>query len=132
MTGELSEPKVWSRQEAISELRRSLLKLTNEEHSMCQVAAERGIFCRGFQRWHDAEFDKRWKGLLGRSTHLSRAQMEQLANIWQLSEQIRHRVALSCDAQTIAHGACRGWDEFGNDAIARFCSDILGKNVVVE
>ncbi len=122
MTGESSEPKVWSRQEAISELRRSLLKLADEEHSMCQVAAERGIFCQGFRRWHDAEFDRRWKGLLGRSTHLSRAQIEQLANVWQLAEQVRHRVTLACDAQTLEHGACRGWDEFGNDAIAGFCA----------
>lgn len=37
MTGETSEPKVWSRQEAITELRRPLLKLSGEERSMCQV-----------------------------------------------------------------------------------------------
>jgi len=28
--------------------------------------------------------------------------MAELANVWQLSEQIRHRVALACDAQSIA------------------------------
>jgi len=117
--------------DAIARLRGSLLKLTDEEHSMCQVAAERGIFCRGFRRWDDAEFDRRWRSCLGRSTHLSRAHMEQLADLWQLSEQIRHRVRLVCDAQSLEHGACRGWDEFSNEEIARFCGEILGESVVV-
>ena len=57
--------------------------------------------------------------------------MAELANVWQLSEQIRHRVALACDAQSIAHGACRGWDEFPNESLAAFCSDLLWLNVVV-
>jgi len=126
-----SSPAVLSRAEAIEKLRRSLLELTDEEHSMCQVASQKGFFCRGFRRWHDAEFHQRWKAILGTSTHLSRPQMEELANIWQLSEQIRHRVALACDAQSIAHGACRGWDEFSNESLAAFCSDLLGLNVVV-
>jgi len=124
-------PQVWTRREAIDRLRRALRKLSDDEHSMCQVAAERGIFCRGFRRWHDHEFHERWKAIIGQSTHLTRAQMEELANIWQLSEQIRFRVCLACDAQTISHGACRGWDEFSNEALGRFCEEILGRNVVV-
>jgi len=124
-------PVVWTRKEAIESLRQSLLRFCDEEHSMCEVAAERGIFCRGFRRWHEAEFHKKWKAVLGQSTHLTRAQMERLANIWQLSEQIRCRVGLACDAQTISPGACRGWNEFSNEALGRFCDEILGRNVVV-
>lgn len=122
---------VWRREEAIRRLRLGLLKLTDEEHSMCQVAAERGIFCRGFRRWHAAEFDRRWRQALGRSTHLTRAQMEEFANIWQLAEQVRCRVTLACDATALAHSPCRGWDEFSNAEMARYCSDILGQGVVV-
>lgn len=125
------QPGVWTRPEAIGRLRSSLRKLSDEEHSMCQVAAERGIFCRGFRRWPDHEFHERWTAIIGESTHLTRAQMEELANIWQLGEQIRFRVCLACDAQTISHGACRGWDEFSNEALGRFCDEVLGRNVVV-
>ncbi len=57
--------------------------------------------------------------------------MEQLADLWQLSEQIRHRVRLVCDAQSLEHGACRGWDEFSNEEIARLCREILGESVVI-
>ena len=93
---------------------------------MCQVAAERRIFCRGFQRWHDSEFHDRWRAILGESTHLTRPQMEELANVWQLTEQIRTRVGLACDAQAMCHGACRGWDEFSNETLGRYCNEILG------
>lgn len=123
--------EVWSRRDAIGKLRSALLALTDEEHSLCEVAAERGIFCQGFRRWSDAEFDRRWKEALGRSTHLSRAQMEQLANIWELAQQIRCGVSLACDAQRLERGPCRGWDEFSNEMLMRFCSEVLGRNVVV-
>lgn len=124
-------PLVWHRNEAISRLRSSLLAMTDDEHSLCQVAAERGIFCRGFRRWSETEFDRRWRMYIGRSTHLSREQMEEFANLWELAEQIRKRVALACDAQTEARGPCRGWNEFSNAEIARFCNDVLGENVEV-
>ncbi len=80
------ETRTRSRREAIGRLRTALLALTDDEHSICQVAAERGIFCHGFRRWNAAEFDRRWKSAIGRSTHLSRAQIEEFANLWQLAE----------------------------------------------
>jgi len=125
------ENRVWSRSEALERLRAALLALTDEEHCMCQVAAERGIFCHGFRRWNASEFDRRWRSAIGRSTHLNRSQMEQFANLWQLSEQIRQRVGLACDAKTGESGPCRGWDEFSNGELARFCADLLGKNVEI-
>ncbi|MGH9366809.1 MAG: hypothetical protein ACRD3M_03935 [Thermoanaerobaculia bacterium] len=126
-----AQPEVWSRPQAIARLREALTNLTDDEHSICQVAAERGIFCHGFRRWPASEFDRRWRQALGRSTHLSRAQMEELANVWQLAEQVRCRVTLACDTKTANGSVCRGWDEFPNADLARFCSDILGKNVDV-
>ena len=126
-----SDPQVWHRSDAISHLRTRLLAMTDDEHSLCQIAAERGIFCRGFRRWNEAEFDRRWRRYIGRSTHLSRGQMEQYANLWELAEQIRKRVLLACDAQTAACGPCRGWNEFSNEDLARFCNDVLGENVDV-
>lgn len=124
--------RVWSRGEAISRLRERLIPMTDEDHSLCQVASEQGIFCRGFRRWNACEFDRRWRDHIGRSTHLSRAQMERYANLWQLGEQVRHRVPLACDAvQNSGHLPCRGWNEFSNDEIARFCVDVLGQNIEV-
>src|SRR5512144_942096 len=122
---------IWSRPEAIARLRETLVRLADNEHSMCQVAADRGIFCHGFRRWDSREFDRRWKQAIGRSTYLTRAQMEEFANVWQLAEQIRRGVSLACATRTHGSGPCRGWDAFSYSDLSRFCADILGRNVVV-
>lgn len=130
MSGSL-DPEVWNRQEAIARLRVGLLKLSDGEHSMCYLAGKLGFFCRGFRRWPDHEFHRRWKKVIGRSTHLTRPQLEQVADLWQLTEQLRLRVPLACDAPTTTGGGCRGWNEFSNEDLARCCDEILGRNVVV-
>jgi hypothetical protein len=128
MTATAATP-VWTRGEAIERLRHDLQKLTDDEHSMCQVAAQKGIFCHGFRRWDDREFHRKWKPAIGTSTFLTRAQMEEFANLWQLTEQVRLRVCFACDAGTLSPGACRGWEEFGNDALASHCAGVLGVQV---
>jgi hypothetical protein len=127
----MSAAATWGRIETIGRLRDALLRLADDEHSMCQIAAQRGVFCYGFRRWNASEFDRRWRGAIGRSTHLTRAQMEEFANLWQLAEQLRGGVALACDVRTAAHSPCRGWDEFSNADLSRFCADILGQNIEV-
>jgi hypothetical protein len=125
-------PCLWHRGEAISRLRERLIPMTDAECSLCRVAAEGRFFCWGFRRWNDWEFDRRWRDHIGRSTHLSRAQMEEYANLWQLAEQVREDVPLACDVDDRAAGRpCRGWMEFSNDEIAKFCADLLGKDVEV-
>ncbi len=131
MTDKTPASQAWSRAKAIERLREHLLRLTDEEHSICQVASELGIFCRGFRRWDEEELRRRYQAALGRSSGLTRRQLEELANLWQLSQQILHRVRLACDAETALHGTCRGWDDFSNEDLARFCSDLLGQHVVV-
>lgn len=122
---------LWTRAEAIAQLRESLVQLCGDGRSMCQAAAERGIFCRGFRQWGEREFHDLWKPLIGVSTHLSRTQMERFADLWQLSEQVRQGLTLACDAQVVRPGVCRGWDEFSNVDLSRFCAEILGRRVVV-
>jgi hypothetical protein len=114
-----------TREETIQALRSRLTPLTGAEQSLCRVAAERGIFCRGFRRWQVAEFYRRWRPAIGVSTHLSRAQMERYADLWQLTEQLCRGVSLACDANCGDDGApCRGWDEFSDEELARFCREL--------
>ena len=124
-------PKVISRTEAIGRLRQHLKSLTDDEHSMCQVAARKGIFCRGFSRWSDAELRKRFAGLVAKRPGLNRWQLEELANRWELARQVVDKVALACDAQTLEHDTCKGWDDFSNEELDRFCADLLALDVVV-
>jgi hypothetical protein len=123
--------EAWSRDEAIERLRAGLLKLSDGEHSMCQVAAELGVFCRGFRRWSDGEFLRRWTKVIGRSTHLTREQVEPLADLWQLMEQLRLGTTLACDAASLSPGACRGWDEIPDAALELHCRELLGRNVTL-
>jgi hypothetical protein len=127
----LRRPQTWTRDEAISRLREGLLKLSDGERSLCTVAAELGVFCRGFRRWTDDAFLRGWTRALGRSTHLSRPQMERLADLWLLSEQLRLRVPCACDLAAAGGGVCRGWNGFSNADLERCCDEILGKNVAV-
>ena len=130
-SSESEQVEVWSRNEAISHLRAHLVRLTDDENSLCRAAAEEGIFCRGFRRWNVPEFDRRWRDFIGRSTHISRAQMEDYANVWQLTEQVARGATLACDAAAAGRGPCRGWNEFSNAVLAQFCSDLLGENVEI-
>jgi hypothetical protein len=110
---------------------RSILIPAAGDRSLCRVAAERGIFCRGFRRWSLAEFDRRWRKAIGRSTHLTQVQMEQLADLWQLTEQVRQGVALACDAIPSAQSPCRGWDELSDEELARFCRELVRDTVSI-
>jgi hypothetical protein len=123
-------PDVLTREEAIGRLRAGLLALSDGEHSMCEVAARLGVFCKGFRRWPDAEFLRLWMRTMGQSTHLNRAQMERLADVWQLTEQLRLRIPIACDACS-ASGPCRGWNEFSDAQLERFCADVLGQDVAI-
>ena len=114
-----------TREETIRTLRSRLTRLAGPDESLCRVAAERGIFCRGFRRWQVAEFHRRWRPAIGVSTHLSRAQMERYADLGQLTEQLCRGVPLACDANRGDDEApCRGWDEFSDVELARFCREL--------
>ena len=111
------------RAEAIERLRKALTPLAGPDVSLCRIAAERGIFCRGFRRRPTAEFDRRWRKAIRRSTHLTRDRMEKFADLWQLIEQFRCGVPLACDAAGPG-SPCRGWDEFSDEQLAQFCREL--------
>jgi len=120
-----------SRADAISRLREALVAMTDDEHSMCQVATEKGIYCYGFRRLSDKEFRQRYDWLVSKNPKASRAEIESLANKWQLARQIVDRVPLSCDAQLKEHDTCNGWNEFTNVELEQFCREILHKNAKI-
>jgi hypothetical protein len=117
-----------NREEAIAQLRPVLCALGGADTSLCRIASEKGIFCRGFARWTAPEFHRRFRPYIGASTHLTRVQMEAFADIWQLSEQARLGVTLACDAAALSPGACRGWDELSDGELTLACARLLGES----
>lgn len=123
---------VLTRQEVLSRIREELLKLVDEEHSICQIAAQKGLFCRGFSRYTDEELRERYGWLLMRPRALPRPRLEELANTWQLARQVVHDVPIACDVQQLEHDTCGGWDDFANEDLARFYEDLVGGKVTIQ
>lgn len=125
----LEVPPRVSRNAAIALIRAALLELVDDDHSMCQVAAERGIFCRGFCRYSDEELRRRYWWLAGPG--LTRKQIEQRANLWQLARQLYHDLPLACDVQQRDRDACNGWDGFSNEFLTQFCRKLTGRELEI-
>ena len=120
-----------TRDEAISRLRNEFVAMTDDEHCMCRVAADRGIFCRGFNQFSDDELRRRYWWIVRRRPSLTREQLEQIANDWQLTQQEVKDVPVACDVQARLHDTCRGWDDFSNDQLAQVYQQLTGETVLV-
>src|ERR1043166_6727717 len=92
-----------SRQTAVSQIRESLEMLTDEETSICKVAAEHGIFCHGFKRYSDNELRRRYGWIVRKRPDMTREELEEIANNWQLAQQQVHDADFACDVQTKLH-----------------------------
>jgi len=123
--------KALTREKAIAAIRRKLLEIVDDEHSMCAIAAEKGIYCHGFAQYTDEQLKERYSWLMRNRPDLKREELEDLANKWQLARQIVHKVPLACDAQQCEHDTCLGWDTFDNPTLARFYREILGHEIAV-
>jgi hypothetical protein len=121
-----------ARDEAIKLLRSEFLKLVDDENSICKVAKEKGIFCQGFQRYSDFELRKRYRWIARKDRRYTREEIEDLANRWQLARQDVDDLPLACDVQQHEHDACRGWDDFSNEELAKTIAQVTGRVVSVE
>jgi hypothetical protein len=109
-----------TRERVIDQLREYLVGLTDENHSMCEVAASLGLFCHGFRRLNDAELRDRFGWMLRTRPGITRQKLEDLANRYVLARQQALEVPLACDALAIDRDTCLGWDEFSNADLQRF------------
>jgi hypothetical protein len=120
-----------TREEAVGRIRQQLIAMNADGKSVCRIAAERNILCGGFHRDSDDELRARYAGRIDGPTELSREELEDRANTWQLERQKNEGVRLSCDVQQMFYETCRGWDDFSNEELSRFCFELLGEEVAV-
>jgi hypothetical protein len=125
-------PETIAREAAVNLLRAELLKLVDEENSICKIAAEKGIFCQGFKRYSDFELRKRYRWIARKDRRYTREEIEDLANRWQLARQDVDELPIACDVQQHEHDACRGWDDFSNEELGKFIGQLTGRVVSVE
>ncbi len=120
-----------TRDEIIGRLRLELLSKTGDEHSLCRMAAEKGIFCHGFQRYGDGELRRAYDWIDRRYPQASRDELEELADRWQLARQEVDQLPLACDVQQKERDTCLGWDSFSNEELAGFYRELTGKTLNV-
>ena len=125
--------KTQGRSEVIEALRREMAEWCDDEHSICQVAAERGVFCHGFARWSFKELKERYPQITRSRRALTRKELEDLANRWQLARQYVKDEGLACDvqAQDEEYPQCKGWGEFTDEELEEFHNRICGDAVRV-
>jgi hypothetical protein len=98
---------------------------------MCEVAARRGVFCKGFGQWSFDELKRRYDWIAQQRPHVTRAQLEELANAWQLARQQVFGTCLSCDTETGEHDTCLGFDRFSDAELASFHAALCGEPVEI-
>lgn len=125
------EPENISRPALISELRQELERRANGEMSICRLAAQTGIFCRGFRRFSDSELKERFDWIAQRNPNATREELERLADRWQMARQEVQGAFTSCDVQQLEHDSCGGWDDFSDDDLSRFLRELTGRSVAV-
>jgi AraC-like DNA-binding protein len=121
-----------TRERVIDQLREYLVRLTDEKHSMCEVAGSLGLYCRGFQRLSDGELRERFNWMLRTRPGTTHQQLEDLANRHVLARQKALGVSFACDALSIDRDTCLGWDEFSNADLQRFYRECYEENIEIQ
>ena len=130
MTHAQASPESISRPALIAALRDELTRRAGEM-SICKLAAQTGIFCKGFRRYSDAELQERYGWISKKNPDVPREELEEIADRWQLARQDVVGALSSCDVQQLEHDACGGWDDFGDEQLAGFLRELTGRSVVV-
>jgi hypothetical protein len=125
------KPDSIDRAEVVNLIRTELLKHTDSETSVCKFATDRGLLCRGFARYGDAELRRKFDWITRRQPGMSREELEEIANRWQLARQDVTALPVACDVQQKEHDMCRGWDDFSNQDLAKFYTELTAKQIVV-
>ena len=125
-----TKPEFISRSGLIAALRDELSRRAGDM-SICRLAAQTGIFCKGFRRYSDTELKERYGWISKKNPDASREALEELADRWQLAREEVLGAKTSCDVQQLEHDTCGGWDDFSNDDLARFLLELTGRNVIV-
>jgi hypothetical protein len=127
----ITNTEVATRESLIGALRTELASRANGEMSICKLAAQTGIFCKGFGRYSDAELKRRFGWIVKGTPSIKREELEEVADRWQLARQDVDGVATACDVQQMEHDMCGGWDDFSNEQLSTFMRELTGRSVEV-
>jgi hypothetical protein len=120
-----------SRPQAIERMRQKLVKLTDQDHCLCSVVGQLGIFCRGFKSLPEKDLRQRYHWISRKRPGAPREAIEELANLYHLGRQEVTGAAICCDLETREHGGCDGWNNFANTQLEEFYLALMGEPVEI-
>lgn len=124
----MTQQQFISRSDLIVALRDELSRRAGDM-SICKLAAQTGIFCKGFRRYSDAELKERYGWISKKNPDAPRGELEDLADRWQLAREEVLGAKTSCDVQQLEHDTCGGWDDFSDEDLAKFLRELTGRTV---
>lgn len=131
MTNRQNKPDHLSRPVLIAAVREELSRRARGEMSICRLAAETGVFCKGFRRYTDEQLRERYGWISKKNPGAPREELEEIADRWQMARQDVLGEPTSCDVQQLEHDACGGWDDFSDSDLAGFLFQLTGRKVEV-
>lgn len=120
-----------SRPEAIARLRERLSSFAGKDHCVCETVGRLGIFCGGFRKMPDKQFNERFQWIVARHRNEPRQSLEALASLYHEGRQEVTGATICCDVETKEHGGCDGWNQFDGDALERFHLALVGSPIKV-
>ena len=110
----------YSRQEALNRIRNLLASERKNDETTCQTAGRLGIFCRGYDKWTTDALKAQYPWLarkLPRSA--TREQLLKLIVAWDSAREEVLHAPTTCDAKSMDHDGCLGFDRFNNENLRR-------------
>ena len=117
------------RSEAIARIKKYLKAYAKGRTVTCQVAAEEGIFCRGFDQYRDGELQTLYDWLY--RPGMTREDLIKRAILYETGRMTALEAESTCDAHECDGDFCKGFPHFQNAELKRLCPRLFDADEVI-
>jgi len=120
MTSKEVKNMEYKRQDALNRIRKLLAENRKDDETTCQTAGRLGIFCRGYDKWTTESLKKQYPWLAKKlPSNAPREEVLKLVVAWDSAREEALHVPTTCDAKTLDHDGCLGFERFNNENLKR-------------
>ena len=110
----------YTREQSLARIRQFLIESARADETTCQTAARLGVFCHGYDKWTIEQLRDLYPWLARRMpADTPREEFLKLVVAWDGARQLVHKSATTCDAKSLDHEGCLGFDRFSNANLKR-------------
>ncbi len=122
----------YTRDEALTKIRAFLVANRREDETTCQTAARCGLFCHGYDQWSTAQLRQRYPWLSQKlPADTTREELLKLIVAWDGARMLVHKTDTTCDAKSLDHEGCLGFDRLTNDHLKRLFPQLFQPEDVI-